>query len=106
MAGDRRKAVGRVMYTLPSVQPMTRHDGSEIRRIFARGGRSGRKIHRASAGSSVLDCGIWLKSDVGRFALSAADVQRANPQNLCERCFSAGEIARACTPPGDGGDNA
>jgi hypothetical protein len=86
------------MYKLPTTIPFTRADGSAIPRIFCRGGRTGQKIHRASAGSSVLDCGIWLKADVGHFALKPADVQRANAARLCERCFGASEIAAASSP--------
>lgn len=83
------------MKNIPSVLPGMVREGSGFRRIFCRGGRTGRKIHRSSTGSSVLDCGIWLKANCSHFEIRPADMQRAQAKNLCEKCFSAYEIEMA-----------
>lgn len=81
-----------VVKNIPSVLPGLVRTDSGHRRIFCRGGRTGKKIHRSSTGSSVLDCGIWLKANCAHFEIRPQDMQRAQAKNLCEKCFSAYEI--------------
>jgi hypothetical protein len=52
-------------------------------RILVNGGRSGRKVHVAQPGSSVLGCGKWVRHDVRHFQVSSAHVSA-----LCEKCVS------------------
>ena len=58
-------------------------------RIFCRGGRTGQKVHKAHPGSSVLDCGHWLKGAASYFKVSNAspESQEKFKGRLCEKCF-------------------
>lgn len=59
--------------------------------FFARGGRTGKKLHLGRSGSSVLSCGHWCKVNVSAFAVSdflGEQVATTRPQNLCEKCFA------------------
>jgi hypothetical protein len=57
----------------------------DSRYIVCRGGRSGKKIHLAAKGSTVLNCGKWLKTSVTHFEISKT--YRAPLGQLCEKCF-------------------
>lgn len=54
--------------------------------ILCNGGRSGVKVHSATSGSTVTDCGTWLKAATRHYRLrqSATSV---SPKNFCEKCF-------------------
>lgn len=62
---------------------------------FVRGGRTGKKVHRASSGSSCLDCGHWTRHSVLAFAegpltRETRDSLVARGARFCEKCFPAG----------------
>jgi hypothetical protein len=59
-------------------------------KILCKGGRTGTKIHFAFIGSSVLDCGTWVKHDVRHFKVTSASVE-----NLCDKCFAGAEEVTA-----------
>ena len=71
--------------------------GVEFKDILVRGGRTGRKVHRASSGGSGSDCGHWFKAHTSHFKIS--DDTLANRakyhRTLCTKCFGEGAIARA-----------
>jgi hypothetical protein len=61
--------------------------------IFCRGGRTGSKLHLSSPGSSVLNCGHWLKASASHFQLPVATalvwIDNSKGSVLCEKCFAA-----------------
>ena len=64
----------------------------EVRMIICRGGRTGRKLHAAFAGSSCLNCGHWLRASASYFKvaeLTKENVEkfRAKGYEMCEKCF-------------------
>lgn len=59
-------------------------DGRTSQQIFTRGGRTGKKVHTATAGSSCLGCGHWTRHNVGHFQVTAA---QADQMQRCEKCF-------------------
>ena len=52
--------------------------------IACRGGRTGRKIHRAYSGSSVTLCGHWMRYNSDNFRIREMQVPKSC---LCEKCF-------------------
>lgn len=52
--------------------------------IACRGGRSGRKIHKAYSGSSVTMCGHWLRHNADNFRVHETHIAKFN---LCEKCY-------------------
>lgn len=49
--------------------------------------RTGKKVHKGSAGSSVTHCGHWLKVNGERMRVNPSQVHSAN---LCEHCYPVG----------------
>jgi len=45
--------------------------------------RSGNKVHRSCLGSTVTDCGVWLKTQSSVFAVKG----KVHRKYLCEKCF-------------------
>jgi hypothetical protein len=70
-------------YELPSFKCA---DGRVLETIFCKGGKTGRKAHLASAGSSCLSCGHWCKYLVSNWKLTA---QQADQLERCEKCFGS-----------------
>jgi hypothetical protein len=58
--------------------------GNGERYLFVRT-KTGKKIHLASAGSSVCRCGHWLKTSSRNREVSP---QRVESQHLCENCWT------------------
>lgn len=54
----------------------------ELIEIKTRGGRTGRKIHRAYIGSSVLACGHWLRVSAQYFRVPD------ETKVTCENCMT------------------
>lgn len=52
--------------------------------ILTRGGKSGKKVHLASAGGSSSLCGHWYRHATHHFACSASALP------LCSKCFGEG----------------
>jgi hypothetical protein len=46
--------------------------------------RTGTKVHKGSPGSSVTNCGVWLRTNGSRYKVIPAMV---NSANLCEKCY-------------------
>ena len=61
--------------------------------IICRGGRTGKKLHAAHPGSSVLNCGHWLKVAANHFKVADLTPERkkyyaeSKAHVLCEKCF-------------------
>ena len=66
--------------------------------IICRGGRTGRKLHQSSKGSSVLFCGHWLKANAIHFKVADYSSEkvlqlREEGYSLCEKCFRPETLA-------------
>jgi len=77
---------------------------SQFHDILVKGGFSGKKLHRASNGSSCLACGHWTKTHVTRFQV-ADDVSdetlkkfHDDGYEMCEKCFPQFAEANADKP--------
>lgn len=65
--------------------------------------RTGKKLHKASPGSSVTRCGHWLRVDSRQMKVDVTEADLGRMALvLCEHCFSPGErlvpAADAVTP--------
>jgi len=69
----------------------------EFHTILVRGGRTGRKVHRASSGGSGSDCGHWFKAHTSHFKICDDSLENRAKyhRNLCTKCFSETAIAKA-----------
>lgn len=53
--------------------------------ILTRGGRTGKKVHLASANSSSTRCGHWTKFQMRHFKVTAAAAEQIG---ACSKCFA------------------
>lgn len=52
--------------------------------IYCRGGRTGRKVHKAIKGFSSTLCGHWVKCQISNYEVTP---EQAAKMTKCERCF-------------------
>lgn len=60
--------------------------------------RTGRKLHKASPGSSVTRCGHWLRVDASTMRVEITEAELAKADLVkCEHCFAPHEFLQAST---------